>query len=158
MREGGRGTRKCPHSKNGSGMTGVEEWVATSKARGQTLLVRLRSAQRDERAQAVVAEVKASPEEHGNVDRGKDVAEEWVADAQVGSDSAAEIAGQQDCAEYGGTRNRIEDNTDEQDDPDTENQAYGISEASGTLHGGSELQYFDGAVEEQEQYDQSAYD
>jgi len=106
----------------------------------------------------VVAEVKASPEEHGDVDRGKDVAEEWVADAQVGSDSAAEIGGQQDCAEYGGTRNRIEDNTDEQDDPDTENQAYGISEASGTLHGRSEPQYFDGAVEEQEQYDQSAED
>jgi len=48
------------------------------------------------------------------------VGEEWVADADVRSDCAAKIAGQQDRAENRGTRDHKHDQTDELDDPNAE--------------------------------------
>src|SRR5713226_4190176 len=59
---------------------------------GSRLAGRKLTAQRDECAQPVVAQEKASPDQHADIDREKDVAVEWVADAQVGSGCAAKIA------------------------------------------------------------------
>lgn len=49
-------------------------------------------AQWNECAQLAVAEEKPSLNQHAEVDGSEDIGEEWVADAQVGSNSPAEIA------------------------------------------------------------------
>src|SRR5262245_19940482 len=83
-------------------------------------------AQRKERAQSLIAQVKPTPNEHAEKDRPEDVGE-WIADAHMCSDRAAEVARQQYRAEDGSAWNQIDDRTGEFENPDTKNDALGIS-------------------------------
>ena len=78
--------------------------------------------------------------------------EEWIADAHLRGDSAAEIAGQQDRAKNRGSRNDAEECTDQQHDPDREDDPLGISELNASLHGNRRLHDFHGAVDDEEHY------
>src|ERR1700730_17026775 len=80
-----------------------------------------------ERAQPLVAQADAAPQERAENDREGD----WkqpIAGAQVRCDRATQIARQQDGSEDGGTRDQIEYRTGEQHDPKTENDAFRVSE------------------------------
>src|SRR6266478_1805884 len=78
----------------------------------------LAATQRNELPQPAVARVKPSPDQHAHINREQDVAEQRQANAQLAGDCAAQIACQQDRAKNRSTRNREENNADEQNDPD----------------------------------------
>jgi len=78
--------------------------------------------------------------------------EERVADAHVDSDCATKIARQQNRAENRGTRNQIDENTDDLEDSDVGSNGHGESEVRERLHDRSDRHHFYDAVEEQEQY------
>ena len=68
-----------------------------------------------QRLKAPIAQPKPDPEQRGDVEREQDVAEERAADAHVGRDGSAEIAGPEHRAEHGGARHEIQRQADELD-------------------------------------------
>src|SRR5438876_12050118 len=81
------------------------------------------ASQRKQRAQAGIAQVKPSPDQDAEDDRG----EERLADPNMRGGGAAEIAGQQDRAEDASPRNDKDDRAGELDHPEAERQALGIA-------------------------------
>ncbi len=84
--------------------------------------------QRNECVQPVFAQKDPTPHQRTDIDWEEEVGEDWIADAQMGSDCAAQKPGQQDRAKNGGTRNRIDGSTGEFEYPNTRSETIGISE------------------------------
>jgi hypothetical protein len=114
--------------------------------------------QRNEGAQPFVAQVESAPNQHGEIDREQNVAEERTSHAHMRGDSAAKIAGQQNRAENGRARNHIEDGAREKDDAKAEKDAFGISELNCSLDDRRGFHQFPDSVHDQEQRRQGAHD
>src|ERR1700686_5598998 len=88
---------------------------------------------RDQCAHPLVAQKDPARYQRGNNNR-KDQAEERLVAAQLRSDRAAKIAGQQDRAEHRGARNDVKGDTDQLRDPETDSSALGKTELGECLH------------------------
>src|SRR5882724_11168278 len=110
------------------------------------------------RAQPSVAQIEPAPDHQPEIGAEQDVAEQRAADAQMGGDGAAEIAGQQDGAEHGSSREGIEDRRDEGQDAERARQARRDAELGRRLDDDIQRDQLDGAVEQQEDDDQAAQD
>src|SRR5437868_2734069 len=108
---------------------------------------------RNERAQAVVAQVQAAPKHGPEVDAKKHVTENWGASAQMRCDRPAEIAGQQDRAQYRGPRVGVKRRTDESQNAKaaSESHAGRVPEFSGRRDDDIERNELDASVEQHEQ-------
>jgi hypothetical protein len=80
----------------------------------------LLASEREERAHALVTQIKSSPNQHP----GNDWAEKWLANTQVGRGSAAEVRGNQNRAENGSLRDQIDDSADQLENSQLENQGF----------------------------------
>src|SRR5262245_14255794 len=84
--------------------------------------------------------------------------EEWVADAYVGGDCATEIARQQNRAKHSGARNRVQNGTGEQDNPEGKNDTLGIPQRGSSLYDLRRLYQFPHSIRKQGQCRQCADD
>src|SRR5262245_25719404 len=95
----------------------------------------LRRAERKHRAQPLVAQPEASPEEERDVDGKEGLAEERVADAHMRRDGAAEIAGPQHGAEHRRARDQVDGQACELEQPEPEEDVRGVPELGRRLDG-----------------------
>src|SRR6267143_750699 len=98
-----------------------------------------------------ISQIKSTPEEHTDIDREQHSAEERGADSDLSSDGAAQISGQQDGADHRSTRNTIDDQTDEFDNPKGDSKLHGISELFECVRDRCDRYQMDHAVEKKEQ-------
>src|SRR6267143_3330528 len=84
------------------------------------------------------------------------MAEKRIANTEVRGHRAAKIAGQQYCAEYGRSRNRVQHRANEHKDSKGDRDAQWQSQVRECLNDGRGLYEFDDGVRNQEQYHQSA--
>src|SRR5262249_49130168 len=113
---------------------------------------------RNERAQAVVAQVEAAPKHDPEVDAKKHVTENWTAGAQMRCDRPTKIAGQQDRAQYGGPRVGIKRRTDETQHAEAARKSHAgrVPELSGRRDDDVERNELDASVKQHERDDQAA--
>ncbi|GGG76071.1 hypothetical protein GCM10011585_18690 [Edaphobacter dinghuensis] len=108
-------------------------------------------------AKPSVTEKKASPEKYADED-GKDALEDGVADAHMDGDGTAEIAGDQYRAKDGGSRNDIDEDTDELDDAEIDGQVKRKSELKEGLDYRRRFEKMPDGVEEHEYDGEDAED
>src|SRR5215470_12149762 len=113
---------------------------------------------RNERAQAVVAQVEATPKHDPEVDAKEHVTENWTAGAQMRCDRPTEIAGQQDRAQYGCPRVGVKRRTDETQNAEATGKSHArrVPELSGRRDDDIERNELDASVKQHEQDDQAA--
>lgn len=88
--------------------------------------------QREERAKALDAEVKAAPHDHAEEDRHS----KGLSEADVRGRRAAEIPGEEDRAEDGGAPHGIQDGAHEQDGAEGNDDRLGVADPYGAFDAG----------------------
>src|SRR5205807_2400656 len=113
------------------------------------------SSKREECAQPSVAQIKSCPDQHAENDRSE---VGWVAHAQVACGCAAEIGGHEDRAKIRTLRNDVDERAGDLENPDDNNQTFGISIVCEPLQDWRRLQQFHNAAEEQQEHRQGTDD
>ncbi len=99
----------------------------------------------------------ASPQERPENDGEQDL--KWtVLRMHVRGNRSAEIPGQQRCPKNRRARDGIQDRAGEQDDPERENYAFGVTQLNRGLHDEWGLDELHGAVHEEKEHRQCAED
>src|SRR3984885_712503 len=110
------------------------------------------TAQRNQLTQPSIAQVEPQPNHNTNDDRQV----EGLAHSQMSGRCSSQIAGQQDRAEKGSTRNRVEDCARQFHEGDAQQRALGITVMNKPLHGDGRLQQAEHSGKGKQQHWQGA--
>src|SRR5262245_5715264 len=156
----------CDGTAASSWISGISDMPATRSRAPNSRRLRetdlagdaLLSAIRNERAQAVVAQVQAAPKHDPEVDGKEHVTANWIADAQMRCDRPTEITGQQDRAQYRGPRVGVKRRTDETQNAEAASKfdAGRVPELRGRRDDDIERNELDASVKQHERDDQAA--
>ena len=114
--------------------------------------------QRHEVAQPFLAQIQSSPEQKGHVDREERVGQQRAGNADVGSNRAAEVPGQQQPAQYRRARHQIQNEAYEFDDTDPLDAIGRIAQCNRSLDGRPEPEDLEDGVEGEKERGQSRAD
>src|SRR6266511_4516732 len=92
------------------------------------------TAEWEQLAQPLLANVQRTPQQRGDVDREERVAEQRSADAQLTGHRAAEVSCQEQRAQDRRPRHEVEHDACELDDANPENRLGRVTELGGSLH------------------------
>src|SRR5262249_37229622 len=88
----------------------------------------------------------------------KNDVERWHGGATITRDGASEIAGEQHCAKARGARHNVEQRTDQERGPDTQDRGLRITQLQGRLNDHARLHELHGSIDKKEECGKSAQD